>query len=196
MEKRILRRKQLLGQIMKLQTLAAIFFAGGLLSGGFAMAGDKKADAKATRAVAQESWVKKAAQGGMAEVELGKLAQKKAQSDAVKQYAQHMVEDHNKANDELMKVAAVEGITPPSQPAPEHMATKKELTQASGAEFDKKYMEAQIKDHKEMIALFEQGAKSNSRPIKEYASKTLPSLKKHLKMAQDVHGVASKAARK
>lgn len=181
---------------MKFWTLAATSAAIGLWSGGFAMAVETKADTKASKAVAAEGWVKKAAQGGMAEVELGKLAQKKAQNDAVKQYAKHMIEDHNKANDELMKVADQEGIVPPSQPAPKYMAKKKELMEASGADFDRKYMDSQIEDHKEMIALFEQGAKNNKGPLKKYASKTLPKLKQHLKMAQNVQGKASKSARK
>jgi putative membrane protein len=179
---------------MKYQPLVAMLFAAALASPALA-ADEKKADAKATKSVAEDGWVKQAAQGGIAEVELGKLAQQKAQNDAVKQFGQHMVQDHTKSNDELMKVAAQEGITPPSQPAPKHMAKKKELTEASGAEFDKKYMEAQIKDHKEMIALFEQGAKNNDGPLKEYATKTLPNLKKHLKMAQDVQAKAGMQAK-
>lgn len=180
---------------MNRHTLAVVLCLSGATGFAFA-AEEKKAGMQDAKSAAEEAWVKQVAQGGLAEVELGKLAQQKAQSDAVKQYAQHMIEDHTKSNEELMKVAAQKGITPPSQPAPKHMATKKELMETSGADFDKKYIEIQIKDHQEMIGLFEQGAKRNSGPLKDYASKTLPNLKEHLKMAQDVQSKSGPPAQK
>ncbi|HET6757071.1 MAG TPA: DUF4142 domain-containing protein [Burkholderiales bacterium] len=152
---------------------------------------ESKVRAKTSGAAEVKPWIKKAAQAGLAEVELGKLAAQKAQSSEVKEFAQRMVDDHAKANDELMKIASDKGVTPPTQLDEKHRKLQQELTQARGAEFDKKYMDAQVKDHKEAIALFEKGAKSSDEQVQQFASSTLPNLKKHLQMAQKVNTKAS-----
>ncbi|MGH8726635.1 MAG: DUF4142 domain-containing protein [Burkholderiales bacterium] len=168
---------------MNVETLSVLLFAGGLICGA-AVAAEK--DAESAQTVGKQGWIKQAAQGGLAEVEMGKLAAQKARNPEVKKYGQRMVEDHGKVNDQLMRIAAEKGVTPPSQPAPKQMAKKKELMAASEAEFDKKYMQAQVRDHQEMIALFEQGAKSKDRKLQEFAKKTLPNLKEHLQMARNI----------
>src|SRR3954451_18364010 len=85
---------------------------------------------------ADNTFIMKAAQGGMAEVELGKLAQANASSDAVKQFGQRMVDDHSKANDELKRIAADKGVTLPSGPDAKSQATKDRLSKLTGKEFD------------------------------------------------------------
>ena len=132
---------------------------------------------------ADKSFAMQAAKGGMGEVALGQMAQQKAGSDAVKQFATHMVDDHTKANDELKQIASTKNITLPSAP-PSDAKTRK-LEGMSGAGFDKAYMAMMLTDHKKTIALFQKEANSGKdADLKAFASKTLPTLKSHLEMVQ------------
>lgn len=132
-------------------------------------------------------FVKKAAQGGMAEVELGKLATEKAQSDEVKKFGQRMVDDHSKANDQLKQLASSKGITLPSDLDAKDKSTKDRLSKLSGEQFDRAYMKDMVKDHTKDVAEFKK-ASSNAKDadIKSFASQTLPTLEDHLKEAQSI----------
>jgi putative membrane protein len=124
-----------------------------------------------------------AAQGGMAEVELGKLAASKATNAEVKKFGQLMVSDHSKANGELKALAAKKGVTLPTDTDSEAKATIDDLKGRSGADFDKEYVENMYEDHKHDVAAFEDEAQNASDPdVRAFASKTLPTLKKHLDM--------------
>jgi putative membrane protein len=134
----------------------------------------------------------KAASGGMLEVELGRMALQKASNPKVKSFAQMMVDDHSKANDELKALAAKKNITLPATPGDEAQEHINELAKQSGAEFDKEYMELMTKDHQEDIDLFGEAAEDAEDPeIKAFAAKNLPILKNHHQMAEQVEGVAS-----
>ncbi|MGB8985687.1 MAG: DUF4142 domain-containing protein, partial [Candidatus Sulfotelmatobacter sp.] len=87
-----------------------------------------------------KKFVREAAQGGMAEVELGKLATEKASSPEVKKFGQRMVDDHSKANDQLKEVASSQGITLPSELSAKDEMTEERLSKLSGEQFDKAYM--------------------------------------------------------
>jgi putative membrane protein len=127
----------------------------------------------------------KAAQGGQAEVELGQLATQKGQSDDVKKFGQHMVDDHSKANDQLKSLAGQKGVTLPTDVSAKDKALKDRLSNLSGAQFDHAYMTAMVKDHKEDIAEFKKEANSGKdSDVKNWASQTLPTLEDHLKMAE------------
>ena len=146
-------------------------------------------------------FVMDAAKGGLAEVEMGKLAAEKASSPDVKQFGQRMVDDHSKANDELKAVASQKGITLPTELAAADKATLDRLSKLSGEAFDRAYMSDMVKDHKKDVAEFKKEASAGKdADVKAFAGKTLPTLEDHLKMAQDVHGkvmpkkVASKAS--
>jgi putative membrane protein len=89
---------------------------------------------------ADRQFVKKAAQGGLAEVQLGQLATEKAESPEVKQFGQRMVDDHTKANDKLKQVASDEGVTVPDKLNAKDAATKARLEKLSGKAFDRAYM--------------------------------------------------------
>jgi putative membrane protein len=131
------------------------------------------------------AFVQKAAAGGMAEVEMGKLAQDKATVDQVKQFGARMVQDHSKANDELKQVAGTKGVQLPAGPDAQAQAEMKKMQGMSGASFDKHYMDHMVADHKKDIAAFESEAKSGKDPeVKAFAQKTLPTLKEHLQLAQ------------
>ena len=146
-----------------------------------------KDPAKTAGAAEVESWIKRAAEAGLAEVALGKLAAQKAYSPEVKQFGQRMVDDHSKANEELMKIAKDKGATPPAQLDEKHRKLQQDLAKAQQADFDKKYMDGQVQDHQEAVALFEKGAKSKDPQVQQFASSKLPALKEHLQMAQKVN---------
>ena len=147
---------------------------------------------------ALKSFAMKAADGGMAEVEMGKLAAQKASSDRVKQFGQKMVDDHTKANNDLKQAASQAGIELPADSSEKHKKMEQKLSGLSGAAFDKAYMDMMVKDHVEDVKEFEKASKApGNSPIKMFASSTLPTLKDHLQMARDidneVKGTASKS---
>ncbi len=124
----------------------------------------------------------KAANGGLLEVELGRLAQQKAQNKEVKDFGAMMVMDHSKANDEMKALATTKNITLPTALGEDEQKHVNELTKLSGAEFDRKYVSLMVDDHKEDIDLFRKAAEDNKTDadVKAFAVKTLPTLQKHL----------------
>ena len=133
------------------------------------------------------AFVLEAGPGGLAEVELGRLAAQKGQSADVKKFGQRMVTDHSKANAELKKLAASKGITLPPQMDVEQMAVHDRLAKLSGADFDREYMTLMVKDHDKDVAAFMDEAKDGTDPdIKSFAAKTLPTLQEHQRMAKEI----------
>lgn len=132
-------------------------------------------------------FAKKAAAGGMAEVEMGRLAQDKAESQDVKDFGKRMVDDHTQANDKLKNVASQENITLPSKMDAEDQQTYDRLSKLSGKPFEIAYMRDMVKDHTKDISEFQQEAKNGTDDkIKGFASDTLPTLQDHLKRAQQI----------
>jgi putative membrane protein len=150
-------------------------------------AGAPTMSSPASSTSADAKFLKEAADGGMAEVELGQLASEKASSSDVKQFGQRMVEDHGKANDELKQLATEKHVDLPAEPSAKHKATKARLEKLSGDQFDKAYMADMLKDHKKDVAAFEKESRSAKDPdIKSFATKTLPTLQAHMKQAQSL----------
>jgi len=134
------------------------------------------------------TFVKTAANVGIAEVELGNLAASKASSDQVKQFAQRMVTDHGKANDELKSVTQTKNITLPTEIDAAHKTVKDRLSKLSGDAFDRAYMREMLMGHRKAVNLFRTESTSGSdADIKSWASKTLPTIEEHLKMAEDAN---------
>jgi putative membrane protein len=131
-----------------------------------------------------------AAQGGMAEVEMARLALERGSSEEVKTYAQRMVDDHTKANEELMVIAQSKGVALPTAPDAKHTAVKEKMMKLSGAAFDREYvMMAGHKDHEKMEKLFrDESTKGKDADVKGFAAKTLPVVREHLAMARALHG--------
>jgi len=130
-----------------------------------------------------------AAMGGMMEVELGHVAAQKGSSDAVKQFGQRMVDDHSKANEELMSVASSKGITLPTTLDEKHREHVTKLSSLSGAEFDRAYSKMMLSDHTKDAAAFEkEGNKGADAELKAFAAKTLPVIQEHLQMAKTLPG--------
>jgi len=156
------------------------FMAAALLLAGIASAAQSGALAKADRA-----FIEKAAQGGVVEVELGNLAQQKAQNQQVKDFAARMVKDHSKANDELKSIASAKGVTVPAEMDKSAVKEKEKLEKLEGARFDREYMGHMVKDHKKDVKEFAKEARNaKDSDVKNFAATTLPTLQEHLNLAQ------------
>jgi putative membrane protein len=126
----------------------------------------------------------------MAEIELGKLAQQKAASDQVKQFASRIVDDHSKANEQLKQIASSKGVAIPSDLDRSTRREIEKLQKLSGAKFDREYMELMVSDHKKDVKEFQAEAKSaKDSDIKNFASSTLPTLEQHLDLAKSTQAV-------
>jgi putative membrane protein len=142
---------------------------------------------------ASSSFLVDAANGGMAEVELGKLAQEKATNPQVKEFATMMVNDHTGANAEAKALAAKKSITLPADVTEGKKETASDLSKKTGKDFDKAYMERMVKDHKETIDLFEKASNNvKDADVKNFADMTLPKLRTHLEKAQSIEDALKK----
>lgn len=141
------------------------------------------------RAVSNQDmkFVEEAAVGGMMEVDLGRLAAERAVNDDVKAFARRMVEDHTKANQQLLQVAAQTGITLPQDIPADKKQHRDMLAKATGAEFDRMYMSHMVKDHQKTVKEFEkQAQKGDNQAVRTFAQQTLPTLRQHLELAQSL----------
>jgi len=128
-----------------------------------------------------------AAQGGLTEVELGRLAVQRGSNPAVKSFGHQMIEDHSRANSELKTIATRKNIALPTDLNSDQKATMDKLSKLSGSEFDKEYMSDMVKDHEADAKEFEsQANKGTDADIKAFAAKTLPMIQRHLQLARDV----------
>jgi len=134
-----------------------------------------------------------AANGGMLEVELGKLAKTKAASAEVKQFADMMVTDHSKANKELMELAGAKVITLPAILSNDKQKDYDDMAKLSGSEFDKAYTDYMVKDHKEDIEEFKkESTDGKDAELKAFAAKHVPILQHHLEMAEKAQAAVKK----
>lgn len=145
---------------------------------------------------ADQQFAEKAADDEVSEVELGKLATRKAASRQVKEFGQRMVEDHTKASEDLKRIASTKGMRLPQQMDKSSKELRDRLAKLSGSQFDSAYMAEMLKNHKLDLEQFQQEAKSGGDPeLKQFATKTLPTLQSHLKQAEsiapDLQGVKS-----
>jgi putative membrane protein len=133
-----------------------------------------------------EAFLKQAAENGHTEVEGSQLALKKATNGKVKAFAQKMVDDHTKANQELVALASAKGVKVPAEPSMMQKGKLKLLGTADGASFDEKYADQiGVQAHEETVALFQKAADgAKDADVKAWATKTLPKLKMHLDMAR------------
>ncbi len=127
------------------------------------------------------------ATGGMAEVEFGNLALERAVNSGVKDFAQRMVGDHDKANDTLKGLAEESKIPLPDELDPDHKRQRADLEKLEGTEFDLAYMKGQIVDHQKTVQLliWEIGSGQDAE-IQRFAAATLPTVLRHLEMARNL----------
>lgn len=137
---------------------------------------------------ADREFIRKAAQGGIAEVQLGTLATQRAARPAVKDFGARMVKDHGAANAELATLARSKGVDLPSTLDPAHQAVRDRLMAQQGAAFDRAYMQEMVKDHTQDVADFEKASRTASDPdVRAWAGSKVPILREHLALARDVN---------
>jgi putative membrane protein len=128
------------------------------------------------------SFYKHAAEGGIAEIEAGHLAQDKGSSQQIQDFGAMMIKDHSAANEKLQSLAASKNITLPTSSSVGQMATKAKLDMLSGGTFDKSYVTGQVSAHRQTIALFRKEISSGQdADAKAFAAATLPTVRSHLK---------------
>jgi putative membrane protein len=134
-----------------------------------------------------KTFVMQAGQLGMMEVELGRLAVKRGSSAGVKQYGQEMVEEHTRANQELMQLAMQKKVELPTEMSTQNTALIDRLSGLSGKSFDTAYKQAMIDSHKQAIALFQAQSQEGQDPqLKAWATQKLPKLQAHLEMVNQM----------
>jgi putative membrane protein len=128
-----------------------------------------------------------AADGGMAEVQMGEIAGREGVDERVREFGEMMEKDHTKGGDELKKLAKDKNVTLPASISEENMQNKHKLMQKTGKDFDKTYMNMMVEDHEKDIKEFKDAAQNcNDADIKAWAEKTLPVLQKHLDSAKAI----------
>lgn len=143
-------------------------------------------DAAMSAAATPATFVKTAAEDGMTEVELGRLAQSKSSSNDVKQFAQKMVQDHGQANQELVSLAKRKGLPVPAKLDAQHEDTVKEMSAKSGAAFDSAYAAHMTQAHTQAVALFEAASQSSDPDLAAFAKEYLPTLQQHEQLAHNL----------
>lgn len=143
-----------------------------------------------------QAFVEKAAQGGMMEQELGKLAQERAESEAVREFGARMVREHGAVNDRLREIARTRGFRFPQGLSEKQQRTREELAGLSGPEFDRRYMELMRKDHDKDIELFERhGSQGQNPALRRFAERNVATLLEHRQHAERVWGSLGDATR-
>jgi putative membrane protein len=160
--------------------------------------GAASATAVAADKISAEDFVKKAGEGGVAEVAMGKLGSQKATDADVKAFAQRMVKDHTKANQELMSVAEAKGLKVPTEPGLMHKGMKEKFEhQSADKDFNHDYMQQMVKDHEEDVKLFRMASADTTLDpdLRALAKKTLPTLEEHLAAAKKLEAKTDKSER-
>jgi putative membrane protein len=134
------------------------------------------------------------AAGGRAEVEFGQFAEQKAGNPRVKEFARRMVQDHQKANEQLADLAKQANIALPGELDPDHKAVRAELEKLSGGAFDVAYMQGQVVDHQKTASLLQYEISfGQDADLQRFAAATLPAVLAHLQMAQNIVGALTGA---
>jgi putative membrane protein len=144
-----------------------------------------KAQVNPTLSTSDAAFMTTAARGGMAEVEMGQLAQRNGRSPAVKRFGQTMVSHHGRSNQEMVALAQQKQITPPSTIGAEQQRIYNDLAKLRGNAFDRAYAQAMVRDHQEDLRLYQEEAANGTDPdVKAFAARHVPVLQEHLRMAQ------------
>ena len=165
---------------MKKQIMAAAI--GACLAMPIAAHADDTMASGGNLSAADMAFVNAAAQSGMDEIKTSKVAQKKSDNKDILAYAKQMVNDHDKADDQLKSIAKKMNVTLPTSLDAVHKSDVEQLQNASKTDFDQKYVMIQDKGHEVAVAAFQKEASSGDNGVlKQYAAQTLPVLQQHLK---------------
>ena len=144
-----------------------------------------KAQVNPTLSTTDATFMTNAARGGLAEVQLGQLAEKNGRSATVKRFGQRMVEDHGQANQAMVGLARQKQITPPDSIGAEQQQIYDNLAKLRGSAFDRAYAQAMVRDHQEDLRAYQEEAQGGTDPdVKAFAARNVPTLQRHLRMAQ------------
>ncbi|MGJ5037430.1 DUF4142 domain-containing protein [Bradyrhizobium sp. HKCCYLRH3059] len=149
------------------------------------VAGGAVAAPKGQSPAKDQHFMTEAIEGDMSEVNMGKLAQQKGQSDQVKQFGQALQQDHSEHLQKAQQLASQNGMKVPSEPSKKQKAIYSRLEGMSGGRFDQAFAQAMVRDHQEDIKKYQKQAAANS-PLSDFAQQTVPVLQKHLDMAKSL----------
>ena len=140
-----------------------------------------------------QDFVTKAAQGNSAEIELGKMVAAKTKDPNVKQFAQMMVKDHTTALNQLQELAQSKNLNFSSDLPDDAKALQTKLSSDTGKQLDKDYMDGMVQDHQKDVQEFQDQSQNAKDPdVKQWVTKTLPTLQKHLDQAQQIDAKLNK----
>lgn len=138
-------------------------------------------------AFVESTFLTEVAQHNQMEIKLGQLASQKSQNQEVKQFANHVVQDHTKLGDELKKLSAKQTVNLPASVDAKHQAMLDKFESSSGAEFDKEFAKHMVKGHAKAVTKFQKAStEAQDMDIRNFATETLPKLKEHLVKAQEL----------
>ena len=139
-----------------------------------------------------KDFVKNVAESSATEVQLGKLAQDKASSEAVKALGKRMVEAHTQTNEQMKQAAAALKINLPAEPPRKAKKAEDKLAKLSGNDFDRAYAKMAADEEKQAVKQFERETKSGKAPgVKDFATKNLPAEQERQKQAEELAGAGS-----
>lgn len=145
------------------------------------------AGSSSQQSMVDQAFVRKALEGGAAEVQLGQLAQQKSQSEDVKQFGQKMVQDHTQLGDQIKPIAQQLGVKEPKGPSKKDKQLMAKLEALSGPQFDEAYIQAMVKDHKQDMKDFKDAAQVTQDPnVKQVAQQGAGVISQHLQMIQQI----------
>lgn len=133
-------------------------------------------------------FIQKVAEGGLAEVELGKLAEEKGGDQRIRQFGQRMATDHGQAGKELEQLATQKGVSVGNDMSSSHLRERDRLAKLQPAAFDREYVQEMLKDHKKDVAEFRRMRdKAQDPDLRAWITKTLPTLEDHLKTIESLN---------
>jgi putative membrane protein len=154
---------------------------------------DNKGNNKATTATEKkdmkkdQKWVEEVAKANMMEIKMSETALEMGTAQEVKDLAQMMITDHQKAGEELKAVASKKGITLAESLDEKDKKECEKIKEKKGGDFDRAYADAMVKDHKKVVAMFKkESEKGEDADLKSWATTMLPKLEHHLQMSQDL----------
>jgi putative membrane protein len=133
-----------------------------------------------------QQFITKAVQGNLAEVAMGQLAQQRASSDGVRSFGKTLEQDHSTANQQATAAASAVNASVPTEPNKKQKADHNRMAKLSGATFDREFVKHMVADHKKDISDYQKEAQRSDRQVSDYAKTTLPTLQKHLEIAQSL----------
>jgi putative membrane protein len=137
--------------------------------------------------VSDKDFVKKTAENAATDIELGKLAQEKGSSDAVKEFGKRIVEDHEKTHRQLQQAAARVNVEVPSELPKKAKKAQDKLSKLSGPEFDRTYAKMMLSQQKDDLEAFNREAQDGRIPeVKQFAAQNLPKIQQRQQMAQQL----------